>query len=294
MKIFCFSFLLLFLIGKSMLLESQVYNWAYYTDFENMTAGAPPSGGWMTVGGFSVMGSPHGELSGSKVNGISKELNSSSGSGNVDSIISPRITGTADCGYYDFSFNYRICNWSGGVPVSATVLNPGDTCYIYLYKYSGSAISSRLITDKIHKGNHTQSGVNYEFKVSNCFPATIAWSDTIAAGIKVKRGASGNYWYDIDNFYPGGKAGVPENQKQTEIQVYPNPAQNSFQIRLNQSEQLEAVTIKNTAGQTVLFLENMGDNKLINIDINSLSKGLYFAEILLKNGQKTSVKLVRS
>jgi len=75
-----------------------------------------------------------------------------------------------------------------------------------------------------------------------------------------------NYNEDINNF------------------IYPNPAKNSFSI--SSSNEIISYVIYNISGDKVLE----GDNK-INIDITSLSSGVYFVNIT-KNDSKSVKKLI--
>ena len=295
-KLYFLSFII-FLFAFN--LRAQVNAGYWYEDFESMTINAPPSLGWSAVGGFSVLGSPHGVVSGIKINGLSKRLNTNTGLGNVDSVISPKLT-LFGCNVHIGWFAYRICDWVGGIPVSATSLNPGDTCYISVYKYSGTSIISKTIINKIHQGNHTQVGTNWNNVTSfnqlpNWSPAVFGIFDTISIGIKVKRGAVGDYWYDFDDFIVVLPVSVKEQNNFSSYEIYPNPTKNNLTLRLNAGETFNSVSIKNNFGQEVLFdSPSANDNSSQkNLDINSLSQGLYFIEITTQKGEKTVKKFVK-
>jgi hypothetical protein len=69
------------------------------------------------------------------------------------------------------------------------------------------------------------------------------------------------------------------------LSIYPNPAKNQFTIQLDNSTQLEKVSIYNTLGQVVLTSEE----HIINT--SKLSSGSYIVEITTNKG-KSSKKLI--
>jgi hypothetical protein len=272
--------------------RAQVAN-GFIEQFESMTPNAPPSSGWLAAGGFSVMGSPHGKLNGSQINGLSKRLFTNSGISNCDSVLSQKVT-NVNTSLWNMSFDYRICDWSGGVPLAATTLNAGDTCYFDILKYSGSVIISRTNVYKIYKTNHFQSGtsfsgINY---VPDFWSYPCTTNDTLRLCIKVKRGASGDYWYDFDNILFGPTVSVKEVNAEMPM-IYPNPTPANLNIRLNGGEKLSSVRVLNSAGQTVFLQEKFGGLNAEIIDLNWLESGLYVAEITLQNGHKTVTKVLK-
>lgn len=286
------SIVFVLILTLKMDLKAQVLSANWFETFENMPVNAPPTGGWMAVGGFSVFGSPHGSLMYGGSKALSKNLFSNTGPNNVDSLIGPRTT-MMNCGFYSIKFEYRICNWAGGVPTTSTTLGAGDTCFVSICKYAGTSIAGSQVIYKIHKTASTQTNTTYTYiDYSSCNYPFLS-SDTVALRIKVKRGNAGDYWYDFDNIYFGPTVLVKEYNKGLNVELFPNPVKDDLTLRFNQNEVLKSVSIKNSLGQGVLFRENFDQNKIVNINVSDFKTGIYFVEILLKNGQKTVTKLFK-
>lgn len=79
---------------------------------------------------------------------------------------------------------------------------------------------------------------------------------------------------------------VLEVVKEEERGVYPNPAKD--RITISTGQDVEQVRILNAAGQMLLGRSGAG-----NIDISSLSPGIYFAEITLGDGSKKVYRVIR-
>ncbi len=74
---------------------------------------------------------------------------------------------------------------------------------------------------------------------------------------------------------PTSTTGIEEHELFSAVQLFPNPATDQLTIDFNQSEHnIEVVQIKDVTGKTILELKN-DDSKLIQVDITSLSNGLY-------------------
>lgn len=73
------------------------------------------------------------------------------------------------------------------------------------------------------------------------------------------------------------------------ISIYPNPAKD--EINIKSPFNLRNISIYNTLGQKVLFVETNSKNKSINI--NSLIKGFYTIEIKTEDGNYTKKKFVK-
>ena len=85
-----------------------------------------------------------------------------------------------------------------------------------------------------------------------------------------------------------GQTGIDKPTKQVEFTIYPNPANNQINLNLSEGTQPERFRIVNLAGQVVL-------NKVYqssNIDISSLSTGIYLFQLTLRNRTTTTKKLV--
>ena len=76
------------------------------------------------------------------------------------------------------------------------------------------------------------------------------------------------------------------------ILLYPNPASDEFQIRLeNTNENLARVVIYNVVGKTVKTISNIAASQSV-INVSSLAKGVYMVEITTDNNLKMLKKLV--
>lgn len=262
------------------IVNAQVYNGFWQENFDGMNISQSPSDDWISTGGFNVLGSPHGDttFSNTWVNGLSCNLNAITLS---DSVFTPKITGHGQF-TSAFGFKFRICNWSGGIPVSPTNLSAGDTCYISIYKYIGSFVSDKKILSKIHSGTYTPQmgftnvGITL---INNLLP-----SDTFRLAIHVKKAVLGDYWYDFDDCGTFYLTSVKEINNNLSHNLFPNPAKNDISFKLD--EIIERIQLTNIYGQSVDFnseINNEGCNK---IHFNpSLASGVYF--ITVKTDKRT-------
>ena len=74
-------------------------------------------------------------------------------------------------------------------------------------------------------------------------------------------------------------------QKEAEINVWPNPTSSTLHI---EAEGIENVEIRNLLGQIVLTAE-----KVETIDLSCLEKGVYLLIISGKNGSKRVIKIIK-
>lgn len=80
--------------------------------------------------------------------------------------------------------------------------------------------------------------------------------------------------------------------------AYPNPAENNvtFSINVNSEETLISGYIANSFGERVATIaENKSFSKgiqYIDLALDNLPKGLYFATVYLSNNQKETIKLI--
>ena len=84
--------------------------------------------------------------------------------------------------------------------------------------------------------------------------------------------------------------GIAENEVSDSVKIYPNPANNSLSISLNQNDAIKLVTINNMIGQKVKVIS--ADIDLSKIDISTLSAGTYFIKVETNNGEITK-KLIK-
>ncbi len=75
------------------------------------------------------------------------------------------------------------------------------------------------------------------------------------------------------------------------FEMYPNPSTgNSINISINDPEAVEEIMIINGSGQLVKT-EKISDQNIV-ININDLTKGMYFVKVTYKDGQYQMEKLI--
>ena len=86
--------------------------------------------------------------------------------------------------------------------------------------------------------------------------------------------------------------GITETQSPSSISVYPNPADNYIVIKHNfNASSSPTLSIANVVGQNILHTQLSSQEQTI--DISKLSKGIYFATIISKEGKSKTIKIVR-
>lgn len=250
-------------------------NWQQ--NFEGMPINQSPIGDWLSTGSFSVLPAPHGLLYSTNVNGLSCNLNASHLS---DSIFLPKTTGVLD--YWTLPFiQFRICNWSAGIPTSTTMLGAGDTCFFSIYKYTGSVVTSKKIVEKIHSGNYASS---LSFQQIFIPINGIGASDVFRIVIHITRGSIGDYWYDFDNVcFCANISSVKEIHGNQFLNVYPNPAKNEISFVLNES--IKEISFTDAYGKQIDYKLFTKENTNHQLKFNSsLSSGIYFITIKTDKG----------
>uniref|UniRef100_UPI004048D64A T9SS type A sorting domain-containing protein n=1 Tax=Flavobacterium sp. TaxID=239 RepID=UPI004048D64A len=77
----------------------------------------------------------------------------------------------------------------------------------------------------------------------------------------------------------------PNFELSKQVVIYPNPAKNYFQVDLENSLELKAVTVYNNLGQQVVTTNSS------KVNTSSLSKGMYYVEIVTNAG-KANKKII--
>lgn len=262
-------------------MRGQVYAGTWAENFESMTVNQTPSGGWASIGGFSVFPAPHGNTDITGTKAISKNLGPLA---NSDSVFSPKITYVTGSSWLCM-FYYRICDWSGGIPVAPTVLAAGDTCYLSIYKYTGSVVSGKTLLRKFYSGNHFQPTTSFVNHTSYQ-NLNVVYTDTFRVAIHVKRGPAGNYWYDFDDFLVVPTVSVGELNNNSPMNIYPNPTNGSIYITGASTDSNSEVY--NTMGQ--IIIESKKINSKGEIDLKHQPAGIYFIKI--NSDDKTIVRKV--
>jgi hypothetical protein len=87
----------------------------------------------------------------------------------------------------------------------------------------------------------------------------------------------------------GTGVGIKQNEPFENISLYPNPSNGNFTIN-NPSENYVTIDVLNILGSSVLRTQSSEKN--ININLENALKGIYFVQVVNKQGQKTVKKLV--
>ena len=95
-----------------------------------------------------------------------------------------------------------------------------------------------------------------------------------------------NFVFDVYGFTKPF-LGVNDINKNS-ISVFPNPVSNELNFSSNES--IDKVFIYNAAGQTIKTIDGVINNKL---DVSNLSKGIYFVNAVLKNGESKTFKIIK-
>lgn len=86
---------------------------------------------------------------------------------------------------------------------------------------------------------------------------------------------------------PTSTAGIDENDLFSSVSIYPNPANDQLTIDFKELESgIDVVQIKDITGKTILELKNK-DSKAIQVDVSTLSQGMYHVVLQVGNIQTT-------
>jgi hypothetical protein len=95
-----------------------------------------------------------------------------------------------------------------------------------------------------------------------------------------------NYVFEVSGFLNPYLA-VNEVGK-TQVSVFPNPVSN--ELNISSILNVEKIFIYNAAGQVIKTITEVKSNKL---DVTNLSKGIYFVNTVLKNGESKTFKVIK-
>lgn len=117
--------------------------------------------------------------------------------------------------------------------------------------------------------------------------STPSLSDTVTIDfvLKVKESDFIDFLPFSINFYPDLISSTPEFLTNEVISISPNPNNGSFSINLSQSENVETISIYNTAGIFMKTFNIQKNGNRIPVELNHFSeKGLYLLHITTSNG----------
>lgn len=143
--------------------------------------------------------------------------------------------------------------------------------YKYVANY-GSALSKNAIVGSIARLNE----YNFFGKIDDI----LAYNRVISKN-------------EIDSIYNAGKPVGLNTQIESQLEIYPNPASNNIQLKLENASNGEYVLrIFNNIGQIILVQTFYNSENTL--DISSIPSGIYFVEVELKSGDKYKEKLIIS
>lgn len=166
--------------------------------------------------------------------------------------------------------------------------SPGGP-YLWAFHQTGASNAADLIQVNIASGLQTS--------VMHDVTADMGAAGDLAGGVYVNAsplaivgvlqgGANMLFSYDIV-----GVSGVNETESADFISAYPNPANNTVNIRVNRTNNDPMqIQIVNTVGQVVSSSNNVGVNNIYNIE--NLEAGVYFVQVTC-NGVMHTTKIVK-
>ncbi|MBK7856172.1 MAG: T9SS type A sorting domain-containing protein [Bacteroidetes bacterium] len=102
-------------------------------------------------------------------------------------------------------------------------------------------------------------------------------------GARVWVEGAGNIFFDINdkNFSITGFVGVDDaTSSLNNIQIYPNPANDHLVVNLGSTPKENGiVNITDATGRIVKTEKALNGNAVLNLDVSSLSNGIYFLEV---------------
>ena len=254
------------ILMSSLLLSAQTY--PFNENFDAMTAGVAPTGGWTRgVGSNFLVTSGHGC---SAPNACSVEMKSSH---TADTLITPLIGPVG--GNTKISIQYRFVN-AALYPAQGYTLGTGDG--VTVDAYLAGSWHNALLTLNTATGGTTCT--TFTYACSTC--ALIAGS-SIQLRMDVAR-AQGDWYLDIDNIIVADNvAGIQYNAlNPPALLVYPNPSTGNFTVWLKnyQANNSVEVNVYNYIGQKVKTIIAQGAvNNQIQVNSLGLEKGMYLVEV---------------
>ena len=86
----------------------------------------------------------------------------------------------------------------------------------------------------------------------------------------------------VDDFYEYTPILSVESQFQTESKVYPNPVKNELNIHLNNSTDIDEVTLYPLSGKMIYQETKTGSNNRISANVTTLASGMYLYSVKIK------------
>jgi len=223
---------------------------------------------------------------------------------------------------YEGTKNYQLLyngtsSYVHGVFIARNAANTGDVAIdISSYSYynvaiktvsaapfyirmRGNAITAKVLIDPSSNGFGFKNDGKWHFMsipFADFIPESAAFSLTSVTEAFVLRSNAAatlvgtNNDFEFDNIYVSTTRILGLNNfESNDVNMYPNPATNSFKIRATNT--IDRITIYNTLGQKI---QELSPNKINeNIDVSSLKNGLYFIQVE-SEGKSLTSKLIKN
>ncbi len=175
-----------------------------------------------------------------------------------------------------------------------------DFTFSNAFKYDGNLLQLMASTDYDGTGSPadftwddlsdqaTWSEGNFNWVESGEVDLSAYLGGTVYLAFKYTSDNDHSSTWEVDNLLVYGvmSVGVDENSKQS-VAVYPNPAIGYFTLSSTKGGQASIIDV---AGRTVLTKQIASGNNTI--DVENLTAGVYFVNVVLEDGSKTSAKLM--
>jgi hypothetical protein len=175
-----------------------------------------------------------------------------------------------------------------------------DFTFKNAYKYDGNPLMLMASTDYDGTGNPsafswddlsdqvTWSEGNYDWVESGEVDLSSYLGNKIYLAFKYTSTDDKSSTWEVDDLLVYGvmSVGVGENSAEN-IAIYPNPAKGYFTLAATQNGQ---VNLFDVSGRVVMNANVVAGNNTL--DIENLTTGIYFVNVVLEDGSKTSVKLM--
>ena len=89
-------------------------------------------------------------------------------------------------------------------------------------------------------------------------------------------------------------AGISENSNKGSLNIYPNPATDELNIKLNNLGDVALINIYDLQGRLIQSEKAIKNESNQKISITNLVSGLYFISLEKSNGQKTTGKFIKN
>lgn len=230
-------------------------------------------------------------------------------------------------GFTDLSYNNPV-SWQwyfpGATPDTSTLQHPVNICYsangsydVVLVVCNGSGCDSIYLTAFIHEFPNppvpviTQSGdtlfvsasYNYQW-VDTMNPAVVLSNDSIfvpaQAGFYQVRSCDTTGCCSFSNVIHIIGTGImhpPGDSRDTDVRIYPNPAQGIFNIQLNDvNSGKRTITVFNCQSEIIYHANEEPDtlNSRIRLDLSAQPPGIYFVQITTKTYSRCLKAVIRN